>query len=321
VKALLVGAGAVGQVYGYHLQRGGAEVSFFVKEKYAAECRAGFLLYPLRRRTEPAHFRGFGVLTHMAEVAAERFDEVWLCVSSTALRGPWLDELLGASGDATVVALTPGLDDREYLRARCSEERIVSGVITLVSYQTPLPGERRSDPGVAYWFPPLSASPFDGAPARVREVVKTLRAGGCPAHARRNTAVAAAFASALMMPPIVALEAEGWSLRALRRGGHLALAAAAAREALRIVGAHHGRPRPAYRIFARGPMLRLLCALAPRFVPFDLEAYLAYHFTKVGDQTEAMMQSYLQRGRELGLPTQAIDRLAALPRKSIAERV
>ena len=33
-KVLIVGAGAVGLVYARHLQRGGADVSFFVREKY-----------------------------------------------------------------------------------------------------------------------------------------------------------------------------------------------------------------------------------------------------------------------------------------------
>ena len=37
MRALIVGAGAVGQVYGLHLQRGGAEVGFFVKERQAAQ--------------------------------------------------------------------------------------------------------------------------------------------------------------------------------------------------------------------------------------------------------------------------------------------
>ncbi|HIA02218.1 MAG TPA: hypothetical protein EYN66_09955, partial [Myxococcales bacterium] len=48
VKVLIIGAGAVGQIYGYFLQRAGAEVSFFVKDKYAEECRQGFPLHHLR---------------------------------------------------------------------------------------------------------------------------------------------------------------------------------------------------------------------------------------------------------------------------------
>ncbi|MGB3623971.1 MAG: 2-dehydropantoate 2-reductase N-terminal domain-containing protein, partial [Ketobacter sp.] len=49
VTALIVGAGAVGQVYGHFLQRGGASVSYLVKEKYKYDCEKGFTLYRCRR--------------------------------------------------------------------------------------------------------------------------------------------------------------------------------------------------------------------------------------------------------------------------------
>ena len=36
MKILVVGAGSVGQVYGYHLSLGGAEITFYVKDKAGA---------------------------------------------------------------------------------------------------------------------------------------------------------------------------------------------------------------------------------------------------------------------------------------------
>lgn len=64
MNVLLIGAGAVGQAYGYHFQRGGAAVTFFVRARYADEARRGFGLYPLNRRNPreaPVHFEGFEV--------------------------------------------------------------------------------------------------------------------------------------------------------------------------------------------------------------------------------------------------------------------
>ena len=55
MRALIVGAGAVGQVFGHHLAKAGAEVSFLVKPKYVAECERGFMLYKLPR-TEGERF-------------------------------------------------------------------------------------------------------------------------------------------------------------------------------------------------------------------------------------------------------------------------
>ena len=132
MRALVVGAGAVGQVYGHHLQRGGAEVWFLVKPKYAEECRAGFTVYPLndrRRRAEPRRFAADGVVTRDDEVAAEAWDQVYLTVSSTALRGPWLPGLARAVGDATVISLQPGIEDRKHVVQYVPEARLVSGLI------------------------------------------------------------------------------------------------------------------------------------------------------------------------------------------------
>ena len=61
-RVLLVGAGAVGQVFGKYLQAAGCELSFLVKEKYADEARHGFTLYELgilEKDPEPTTFSGF----------------------------------------------------------------------------------------------------------------------------------------------------------------------------------------------------------------------------------------------------------------------
>src|SRR5262249_32829564 len=136
LRVLVVGAGAVGQAYGLHLQRGGAEVVFFVRDKYRAAAERGFDLYRLRGGGRPARVRldGCAVVSRADEVAARRFDQVYLTVSSPALHGPWLAELIAAAGDATIVSLQPGADDRAVLLAAgVPAERLVAGMITLIS--------------------------------------------------------------------------------------------------------------------------------------------------------------------------------------------
>ena len=72
MNVLIVGAGAVGQVYGYHLAKGGADVSFYIREQYAAELDRGFELYQLSL---------FGKVLFCARVEANR--------SRTPLEGRW----------------------------------------------------------------------------------------------------------------------------------------------------------------------------------------------------------------------------------------
>jgi 2-dehydropantoate 2-reductase len=326
MRALVVGAGAVGQVFGYHLHLGGADVSFLVKPKYAGECRAGFTLYPLndrRRRLEPRRFTGAGVVTTDEEVAASRWDQVFLTVSSTALRGPWLPGLARAAGDATVVSLQPGIEDRTHVLQYVPEDRLVSGLISLIAYAAPLPGETRfPEPGMAYWFPPLSPSPFSGPRARVDAVVAALRAGGQPAKRHPDVPGLAGFPSAIMMPYLVALEAGGWTFD--RLGQHAPTAARAAREAVDIVAARPeaGRRPPLIGLAVRPFVVRAGLWLGRKVIPLDLETYLREHFIKVGDQTRLMMSQYIDHARSRGLPSAALESLnnsiAALPGTELA---
>ncbi len=326
-RALVVGAGAVGQPYGRHLQKGGTEVAFLVKPRHAEELRGGATLYPLNRlarRTTPVRWGDYQVLTSAEEVGRSRWDQVYLTISSTALHGPWLPELARHLGDATVIVLQPGLEDREVVERHVAGERIVQGLISLVSYPAPLPGETRfPEPGIAYWFPPLSPSPFSGPSARVDEVVEALDAGDFPATRHPDVSKLAGFPNALMMPYLVALEAAGWTFDGLRAGDHLGRASRASREAMAVVERKHGNRRPAALALAARPfVLRTGLSIGRLVVPFDLETYFRVHFTKVGDQTRAMMARYIELARHEGLPSQALEELCAslgpLPGKVVA---
>jgi 2-dehydropantoate 2-reductase len=312
-NVLLVGAGAVGLVYGYHLAKGGANVSFFVKEKYAEDARKGFVLYPLNqgRQVPAVHWKDAGVVTSTEEVAAANWDQVWLCMSATALRGDWLPTLLEAAGDnTTVVSLQPGLEDREYMLQFVPAARLVCGVITLISYQAPLDGETREPPGIAYWFPPMSPNPFDGE--RANTVAGLLRAGKCPAVAKKQLPNDILFLSACMMSILGVLEDAGWSFSTLRRSSTLALGIKAAHQGMTVVARVRGLRLPLFRLFVRPWIVRMMMPLSRWIMPFDIETYLQYHFTKVGDQTRFMLQVYHDRGVEQSLPVDAIQDVLAL---------
>jgi 2-dehydropantoate 2-reductase len=316
MQVLIVGAGAVGQVYGCHLARGGATVSFFVKPQHAEAARRGFTLHPVRGRgpTAALTFTPQDVLTSADDVRARRWDQVWLCVPAPAIREPSFDPVIDAVGEAPVIDLTPGLGDRAALLTRFPRLRCVAGVVGIVAWRTPLPGQASPGPGTAFWLPPLTASLFDGPETLAPDIealVHTLRRGGCPAARRRGAEAMGATASALMLPVLAALESEGWSLRDLIRGRRLAPAMAAAREALRVVDDVHGTNSAFLRLVARPWPAQFGLGLAPRLVPFDFEAYLRAHFTKVGAQTRAMLAEYVRRGEAAGLPAAHIEALLA----------
>jgi ketopantoate reductase len=318
MRALIVGAGAVGLVYGRHLAKGGADVSFLVKPKHEAACRAGFTMYPLNERGAPAHrFEGFGILTDPSQAAGSTWDQVWLAVPSSALReGDWLAPLARATGDATIVFLPPNIDDRALLEGLVRPERIVDGIIGFIAYAAPLPGETRfAAPGMAYWSPPLSPSPFSGPRARVDAVVAALRKGGLGAVRKHDVMRSLPFLNAILYGYLAALELADWSFAKLREGDRLANACRAAREAMAIGSHAVGRPVPLHlRIASSSLLVRIGSRFAPWFVPLPLEPYLRAHFTKIGGQVRIGLQSYLELGTRAGLPTDALAKLTrALP--------
>lgn len=318
---LIVGAGAVGQTYGFHLARGGARVSYLVKDKYRAQLERGFLLYRHRLLGSPRiiHWSDFGAfsLDALAEVGEKHWDQVWLCIPSTGLAGEWLEALCAQIGEATLVSLLPGLEDFERIDRVYDPEKIVSGLITLIAYQAPLPGEELR-PGVAFFVPPMTPTPFSQPAStldislqrRAQQVVRALKAGGCPARADAKTPQLGAFAAAVLVPSMAGLEAAGWTLKSFRKSPLLALSSRAAREAQQIAAAELGAKIPfILRFIRRSTLLGTGLGLAPRVLPFDLEAYLKFHFSKVGQQTRQMIAAYIRLGEERELPTRALSTL------------
>lgn len=300
MRVLIVGAGALGQVFGARLARGGVTVGYLVrpgKERWAAD---GPAVFRLRRRGRPVAepLRPDQVITDAA--AAGGWDMVWLCVPSTALRGSWTAELRAGIGGATVVTIGQDPHDLAVLAATWPREQIVQAVPTLLAYQAPLAGEVPA-PGIAYWVPPGTAMAVTGAEERARQVIAALRAGGLRAKRSRRDG-AGELMAARMLPYVAALEIAGW-----RPPGDLRPATGASREAVAVVAALGGGrpPRLAVPAWAAALALRLL----PGLVPFDLPRYLESHFTKVGAQTRLMLDGWIAEGDARDLPVSRLKQL------------
>lgn len=313
MRVLFVGAGAVGQVYGLYLQRAGATVGFLVRPKYAAEARAGFTMYPLNRgeRGTTVHFDGFEVYDDQATAMQQPWDQIWLAVSGPAIGGPWLDELARALRPETaLVSLQPGPEGKRRIESLgLPGKQLVFGIIAFIAYQAPLPGETRfPGSGIAYWLPP-GPSPFSGDPTAVAAIVDHLRRGGCPATPDPNLEPKVHFGTPLLQVIIAALEGAGWSWAAIRQGDGFQVATRAFGEAVAIAGRELDQ-KPPFWTRLIGPLaMRVAMITTPWIIPIDLETYLAYHFTKVGDQTRAHLDHWIARGAAHQMPTDALRRL------------
>jgi len=314
MNVLVVGAGSVGQVYGYHFQRGGAEVAFFVREKYAEDARKGFDLYALNRpggREAPVHFDGFDVFTDMAEATKRSWDIVVLCLPAPALRqGTWFDELARGLGDATLVNLTPGIDDYRWIAERVPEAQVVTGLIGLSSWPGPLPGATLPNPGTVYWVPPFTKMAFSGPKDRTRKTRDALDAGGLPSKVIDDTRAQMAFEGPAFQFFVAALELGHWKFREVRDNSELlALSHRATREAF-VVAAERIGKKPPLNVRIMHPWVLRLTTRAARYVaPFDMELFLEKHFSKVGTQTTLGLTTLIELAESQGNPAHAMKEL------------
>ncbi len=313
VSALIVGAGAVGQVYGHFLQRGGASVSYLVKQKYKEKCEQGFTLYRCRRSGLGAAetFNADAVITDMAELKNKQWDQVWLTVSSADLRGEWLSELREVVGDATIIMLQPDLDDRDYVFNVFPPEQVVCGIVNFISYQTPLPDlpDYHTDAnkkGVAYLLLPMMPAEFSGAEERLANVMETMAAGRFNVKVERDASRIYADRSAMMIPLVASLELENWSFKKLRFSRTLDLAVGAGQEALAIVAAKFGRRLNwTERLFSLF-WVKLALPIMRFLSPMDAESYVKFQFVKTAPQTRMMLQHFIDDGDRLGRPTESL---------------
>ena len=317
-RVLVIGAGAVGQVYGHFMQRGGADVSFFVKEKYKTQCEQGFTLYRSRRRGlgNAEFFQAEAIYTQYEEIAKQQFDHVWLAMSSNDLRGEWLSELKEAIGDTTLVMLQPDLEDRDYVLQYFPESQLVYGIINFISYQTPLPDLPSHHPdadkkGVAYLMLPMMSAEFSGNPDRLPAVMEALSLGRFPVNAQQTVPRIYADRSAWMIPLVAMLELENWSFKRLMKSGSLELAVDGAKQALNVVAAKFHRP---LNWTERGFSLLLVKVLLPlvRFLsPMDAESFVKFQFKKTAPQTRFILDHFIHQGEALGVNVLALKTLRA----------
>lgn len=319
MRVAIVGAGAVGRCYASRLARGGAEVAFRVRSPTQA---TRVVVYDLRRGGFETHAFDAPVFTTDAEVAAWRPDVLLLTVPTDALRsGDWVAPLLAAAPHALVVALEPGVDDARLLREAAPGVRLAQGIIALIAYQAPLPGETRfPEPGVAVYAP--LTCPFAGPPEvrpALEAFVAVLAAGGMRVEIRGDLDSDGAFGTLVMATWVTALRAAGWTFAGLSETG--ALAHRAVGQALPVVAAHTGLRAPRWPALLRPWLVRLGMRAAAAWMPLPLETYLRVHFTKVGAQTRMHVGEIVERGAARGMPVDAVRELLARADAAVPPKV
>jgi len=271
---------------------------------------------------------GFSIVVSPHQIAKEgvNYQYVWLCVSASAIReggGRWVKELVEAVGKSSpgfvLVYLTPGVDDREFLLSLFPHnDRIVGGTTPIVSYQVPLKDAEwqptTGSDGIAYFF--MGSSVLSGPRPAAQPIANLLKKGGIgatvvtdPAKARIAMAPMVGAGTAFW----VSLEISDWSFKTLlnEKGGiTLTEAAGAAREAIRInILKSNGTVPSLVNIICTPLLFRFVLHVIPFVFPCDFQAFLKYHFTKVGDQTVLFLRDYLEFAASKGISVPALTKM------------
>lgn len=308
MNILILGAGAVGLVYGQCFARAGHRVTFFIKPHHRKALEEGVIMIRKRRLggDKTTRFAEFSLMSEWEEVAESTWDQVWLAIPSDALRDLPLAHIRDAIGGASLVMLQPSETDYLTLRKYWAAEQIVKGMINMISYYPPLPGESepelRGGIDVAYYLPP-SATPLSGDRARVAVSVSLLKGGGLAAKHVGDAVATSRLPNALLMTFLCALELSDWEFSRLRRDKPLLTKLVQAQKSLLV---HLADPSQAQDVTTGRAMrssarllsvwgYRVLLGVAPYALPFSLEAYLKTHFMKVRVQTGLYMKDYCQQ--------------------------
>ena len=139
---LIVGAGAMGIITGFILDRAGASVTFLIRPNRKEGLSRPQVLY-CYDDVSLKHFSGYGVITDPAEIARDAYDFVILTIDGTALRSPEGEWLVRAIGDAArgtktkVLIGTIGINLRPgFLRlSGLAQDQVFNGGLYILVYQ------------------------------------------------------------------------------------------------------------------------------------------------------------------------------------------
>ena len=187
MKILIVGCGAVGQVFGLFLQKAGLELGFYARPESAERLeralrQEGLPLFQTSHfhRREPIAHRliDYHVLTDLAESKAFKPDQIWFTTPSTVYYTPWYQEFLREVPAERVVCFAPEGGRPAFYPQNGDAERMVFGGVTFIAWQGDLDGGGGRPQAVNFWLPPLIQIPLMGTAQACSEVSTVLENSG-----------------------------------------------------------------------------------------------------------------------------------------------
>jgi voltage-gated potassium channel Kch len=317
MKILIVGCGAVGQVFGLALQKAGVDLALYdlpanTERLELGRSQGGLPLFQVSRQHQhpPMAYRltNYQVVKNMAEIIDFKPDQTWFATPSLVYYSEWFRKFLARIPCPRVVCYVPEGGRSEFY-PEDGQDRLVFGGTTFMAWQGDLNGGGGVPEGVNFWRSPL-AIPLIGTEKACGEVKLLLKKAGFRATVGKPDSHMQATVTAIMTAFVAGLELSGWSLKVFRRRPNLGNAARACREAvlgqLPVAGSLK-RFLLGVPVFAASFFLADL--FLPLFFPFEIEEYLKFHYTKTRDQTLGLLELFIKDCEKNKRPAEEIREL------------
>jgi len=299
----VIGAGALGRVYGVRLAVGGHDVSFLVRpsrltedDPFVVELISG----SRRRDTIPTPVR-------VAEIPAEA-DVALLAVKVDQIDDR-LASVLASAPNVPVVSVTP-LFPQDYERLETilgDKGRLVAAQPGVVAYER--------DPGIIrYWLPQVAPTLIDadGPQPLMNQLVDALKSSGMPAKLQPRVRDCNPATTIAFFPLVLALDAGGGTVNAVLGDKDLLKDAFAGLKEAQELATKVGPLAPWAGLllkFATPLALKVGIRLAEKAAP-EAVRFVEIHFgQKVHEQHLKLGAYILELARQHGTKTAAIERL------------
>ncbi len=305
MKILIVGSGAVGQVFGLALRNAGVELALYdhpetcVKLRQALE-NGGLRIYqvPASKRQAPVPYllQDYWVLDDLQQCRKFRPDQVWFTVPSPVYYTGWFREFLQEVPSDRVVCFIPEGGRPEFLPRTDSSDRFVCAGTTFMAWQGDLEGDP-TQAGQVHFFPSPLSIPLVGTRPACQPIKEVLKKAGFRVSISGSGSHMQAAVTAGMTAFVTGLELAGWTLKGFRNSQWHTNSAHAGKEAVLSQVRNAGLiPRLLAGTLSSPIGFYLISLLLPLLFPFDIQKYLKFHYTKTRHQSLALLDLFEQDG-------------------------
>jgi hypothetical protein len=315
---LVVGAGPVSAVFGFHLIQGGEPIIYWVRPKYRPKLESDGVSVEqrglFRRRGKISRLQPDAWVSDIdglkRALAGRRVERILLSISSASLDDEWIKEFATAFPTAIWVAFQLAPGDREKLERLLGTSRLLFGMINLIAYHGPLLGEEEG-PGRFVYFLAPGGVPIVGANQKAAEsLARAWSKGGLASKASRSTDTGSRVPDFMLSLFVSAMEFSGWKRKQLTDGAiEMAIAAELEKEAFCVAA---GQPAVPGGLKHLNPWkVRRIAAVLDTLLPLPVDSFTEQHYRKLRSQVDREWGIIARGLTEKGESASAIERLVA----------